>query len=101
MSVLGHPGDPVTGGTVQLAAYVGARELPMAVMLLVLLLMRSNRVLPAVMLLFAASNGLDAIDALAYQRWAQLPGAAVFALAFRAAASWLCQKRGQAQSRVA
>lgn len=92
LALLGYPGEHLTGGTVQLAAYVGARELPIAVILLVLLVAKSNRVLPAMMLLFAASNALDAIDALAFQRWAQLPGAAVFAVAFLVGAMWLLKQ---------
>ena len=68
LAVLGHPAEHVTAATVQLAAYVGARELPIAVMLVVLVFARSTRVLPAMMLLFAASNAIDALDAVAFQR---------------------------------
>ena len=92
LGILGHPGEHVNASTKQLAAYVGARELPMAIMLLVLLFVRSNRALPAVMALFASANALDAIDALVYHRWSQLPGAAAFALAFVAAALWLVKQ---------
>jgi hypothetical protein len=62
------------------------------VLLVVLLFMRSTRVLPAVMVLFAASNALDATDALAFQRWAQVPGAPVLAVAFAVAALWLVKQ---------
>lgn len=92
LALLGHPGEQVTAGTRQLAAYVGARELAIAVLLVILLFMRSTRVLSAVMALFAASNALDAIDALAFQRWAQVPGAALFAVAFAVGALWLVRQ---------
>ena len=89
LSVLGHPGDQVSAGTVQLAAYVGAREQSIAAMLIVLLLVRSTRALPAATILFAGSNALDALDGLVFQRRAQLPDSVVFALAFAVCARWL------------
>jgi hypothetical protein len=61
-------------------------------MLVVLLFVKANRTLLAVMALFAAANALDAIDALVFHRWAQLPGAAALALTF-AAAAWLLLKQ--------
>lgn len=90
-AVLGHGGEPITDLTRQLAAYVGARELVIGVALVALLLRRSPA-LPIVMILFAASNALDSIDALAFHRWAQLPGAVLFAIAFFAAALWLTRR---------
>jgi hypothetical protein len=100
LGILGHPGEHVSASSQQLAAYVGARELPIAVMLVVLLFVKSNRALLAVMTLFAAANALDAIDALVYHRWAQLPGAVAFALIFVAAALWLLRqpRNGEARS---
>jgi hypothetical protein len=87
-AVVGHSGEPVTGLTRQLADYVGARELVLGVTLLVLLLTRSAA-LPVVMIIFAASNALDGVDAVVFQRWAQVPGALFFAVAFLALGLWL------------
>jgi hypothetical protein len=42
-----------------------------------------------VVLVVALTNGLDVLDAVASQRWAQVPGALVFAVAFTAVGIWL------------
>jgi hypothetical protein len=75
------------------AAYTGARELAIAGTLLVLLVMRATRGLAAVMLLAALANGFDVGHALLSQRWAQLPGALLFAILYLAAAIWLFNRR--------
>jgi ABC-type nickel/cobalt efflux system permease component RcnA len=71
------------------AAYTGARELAIAVTLLVMLLTRASRGLAAVMLLTALANVFDVGHAILAQRWVQVPGALVFAIIFLAAALWL------------
>lgn len=71
------------------AAYTGARELAIALTLLVLLVMRTSRGLAAVMLLAALANAFDFGHAVISQRWFQAPGALVFAIIYLAAAVWL------------
>jgi hypothetical protein len=92
LTVIGHHGIPVTSSAQIFAAYTGTRELAIAVALVVLLMLRSTRVLAAVMVVTAGANLLDVVDALAVGRWAQVPGALVFALAFLAAAAWLVRQ---------
>jgi hypothetical protein len=92
LAVIGHQGMPVTSSGQIFAAYTGTRELAIAVALVVLLVLRSTRVLAALMVVTAGANLLDAVDALAAGRWVQVPGALVFALAFLAAAAWLAKQ---------
>jgi hypothetical protein len=89
LAVIGHRGAHVTASTQIFASYTGARELAIAVALVILLALRSTRVLPGLMVVTAGANILDVADALVNGRWAQVPGAFVFALAFLAAAAWL------------
>lgn len=86
LALVGHSGEQPSQGTRVFADYTGTRDLAIAIVLLVLLAMRSSRALPAVLLLAALANGLDAVTAVASQRWPQLPGAVVFAIAFLVAA---------------
>lgn len=94
LTVIGHRGEPLTEGVRIFAAYTGARDLAVAVALAVLLAMRSRRVLPGLLATVAAANALDGVAALAFRRWAQVPGSFVFALAFVAAAIWLFKQPG-------
>lgn len=92
LAAIGHSGAHLTAGTQIFAAYTGARELAIAVALVVLLALHSTRVLPGLMVVTAGANLLDVVDALAAGRWVQVPGALVFALAFLAAAAWLVKQ---------
>jgi hypothetical protein len=92
LALVGHRGEPLTAGAQLLAAYAGARELAVGVALVILLVLRSTRVLAGLLAVTALANALDGVGALASQRWAQAPGAFVFALAFLAAALWLSRQ---------
>jgi len=89
LALTGHRGEPVTAGVRVFAAYAGARELAIAVALVVLLALRSRRVLPGLMMVTAGANAVDVVGAVAAGRWVQLPGAVVVALVFLATAVWL------------
>jgi len=92
LALVGHAGDQPSPGTRVFADYFGTRDVAIAVALLVLLAVRSSRALPAVLLLAALANGLDAVVALTAQRWPQLPGALGFAIAFLVAAVLLSRR---------
>jgi hypothetical protein len=94
LGAVGHPDEPLSAGVQVFAAYTGTRDLAVALLLLVLLAARSTRPLAGVVLLVALTNTLDGLDALASQRWAQLPGALVFAAVFAAVAIWLLRRPG-------
>jgi len=89
LALIGHRGEPLTAGVRVFADYAGARELAIAVALVVLLVLRSRRVLLGLMVVTAGANAVDAVGAFAAGRWVQLPGAVVFALIFLATAAWL------------
>jgi len=89
LALVGHRGEPLSAGARVFADYAGARELAIAVALVVLLVLRSRRVLPGLMVVTAGANAVDAGGAVAAGRWVQLPGAVVFALIFLATAAWL------------
>lgn len=89
LAIVGHPGEAVTSGTEIFAAYTGARDLAVAISLVVLVAMRSTRVLPGLLLVVALANALDGIDAIASGRGAQVPGALVAAILFSGAGAWL------------
>jgi hypothetical protein len=86
LSIVGARTGQLDAGAQIFAAYTGARELAIAVTLLVLLLTQASRGIAAVMLLIALANGFDAVHAILSQRWAQAPGALVFAFIYLAAA---------------
>ena len=92
LALVGYAGEQPSPGTRVFADYTGTRDVAIAVVLLVLLATRSSRALPAVLLLTALANGLDAAAALASQRWPQLPGALGFAIAFLVAAVLLSER---------
>ena len=89
LSIVGMQTAQVNASAQVFAAYTGARELAIALTLLVLLVLRAPRGLAAVMLLAALANGFDAGHALLSQTWFQLAGALVFAIVYLAAALWL------------
>lgn len=94
LSIVGVPSARVglSASAQVFAAYTGARELALALTLLVLLILRAPRGLAAVMLLAALANGFDAGHALLTQSWFQLPGALLFAIVYVAAALWLFKR---------
>ncbi len=92
LALVGHAGEQPSPGTRVFADYTGTRDVAIAVVLVVLLAARSSRALPAVLLLAALANGLDAVVALVSQRWPQLPGALGFAIAFLVAAVLLSRQ---------
>ena len=94
LGAVGQPDEPLSAGVQVFAAYTGTRDLAVALLLLVLLAARSTRLLAGVVLLVALTNTLDGLDALASQRWAQVPGAFVFAVVFTAVAIWLLRRPG-------
>jgi Domain of unknown function (DUF4267) len=89
LGIVGERTVQVNAGAQVLAAYTGARELAIAITLLVLLVTRASRGLAAVMLLTALANVFDFGHAVIAQRWVQAPGALVFAIIYLAAAVWL------------
>lgn len=89
LAAIGHRGERLTTGTHIFAAYTGARELALGVTLLVLLALRSTRVLPSLLAMTALANALDGVAALASQRWEQAPGPVVFAIILLVAARCL------------
>jgi energy-coupling factor transporter transmembrane protein EcfT len=92
LASVGHPNEPLTAGAQTYAAYTGTRDLAVALVLVILLAARSTRLLAGVVLLVALTNALDLLDALASQRWPQVPGAFVFALAFGLITVWLLRQ---------
>src|SRR5262249_37763086 len=94
LGAVGHPDEPLSAGVQVFAAYTGTRDLAVALLLLVLLAARSTPRLAGVVLLVALTNPLDGLDALASQRWAQLPGALTFAVVFVTVAIWLLRRPG-------
>src|SRR5262245_10801174 len=94
LGAVGHPDEPLSAGVQVFAAYTGTRDLAVALLLLVLLAARSTRLLAGVVLLVALTNTLDVLDAIASQRWAQVPGALAFAVVFVAVAIWLLRRPG-------
>ena len=88
-------GAAVSEGARVMASYTGARELAIAVTLIVLLLMRARRALAPVMLLAGLANLFDGVHALLTQNWFQAPGAVVFALIYLAAALWMYRRSAE------
>lgn len=95
LRLVGERGAEVSANAQIFAAYGGARELAIAVALLVLLLLRATRGLAGVMLLAALANGFDLGHALLTQRWVQVPGALIFAIIYLTAALWLFRYTGE------
>jgi hypothetical protein len=95
LALVGHAGESLSPGAQMFAAYTGTRDLAVALMLIALLAVRSKQMLAGVMLLTALANALDGVDAVAHQRWAQAPGALVFAIVFLLAACWPLRRSGR------
>lgn len=95
LALVGAQNAPVGAGAQIMAAYTGARELAIAVTLVVILLMRTRRWLAPVMLLAGLANLFDGAHALLTQRWVQAPGAIVVALIYLAAALWISRRANE------
>ena len=89
LAIVGVQSAQLNASAQVFAAYTGARELAIAVTLLVLLVTRASRGLAAVMLLAALANLFDFGHAVISQRWFQAPGALIFAIIYLAATVWL------------
>lgn len=89
LAFVGQSSQELTPAASVFAAYAGARELGVAIALLVLLAMRRVPLLAGALTVAALANLVDAALAVAAQRWVQLPGALAFTLAYAIAAVWL------------
>ena len=82
-------GGPMTGAAWVYADYLFARNLPLAVLLLLLLASRARRMLAGFMVLTALIQVVDVIDDLARGAFLLVPGLLVFAIVFLVGASRL------------
>jgi len=82
-------GGPMSGAARVYADYLFARNLPMAVLLLLLLVSRARRMLAGFMVLTALIQVVDVIDDLARGAFLLVPGLLIFAIVFLAGASRL------------
>jgi len=82
-------GGPMTGAARVYADYLFARNLPLAVLLLLLLASRARRMLAGFMVLIALIQFVDVIDDLARGAFLLVPGLLVFAIVFLVGASRL------------
>jgi hypothetical protein len=89
LAAVGVSGEPITAGTEIFARYMGARNVALAVMLLILVAVRSRRVLAGLVVTTALANALDCALDLVAQRWPAAPGPFLFAVLYLAAAAWL------------
>lgn len=89
LTAVGVSGVPINAGTEIFARYTGARDVALAVMLLILVAARSRRVLAGLVVATALANALDCVFDLVAQRWPAAPGPFSFAVLYLAAAAWL------------
>lgn len=89
LAAVGVSSEPINAGTEIFARYTGARDVALAVMLLILVAVRSRRVLAALVVATALANALDCALDLVAQRWPAAPGPFLFAILYLAAAAWL------------
>ena len=75
-------GNPMTDAARVYADYMFARNLSLAVMLLLLLALRARRILAGFMVLIALIQFIDVIDDLARGAFLLVPGLLVFAIVF-------------------
>ena len=86
---VGVSGEPINAGTEVFARYTGTRDVALAVMLLILVAVRSRRVLAGLVVATALANALDCALDLVAQRWPAAPGPFLVAVLYFAAAAWL------------
>jgi hypothetical protein len=89
LALVGEGRQDLSPGIVVFASYAGARELAIAVALLVLLAARAVPALVGVLVVAAVVNALDVGGAVLADRWVQVPGAVIFTIAYASAAIWL------------
>ncbi len=89
LRAVGEGSQTVSPGTQIFANYTGTRNLAAAAVLLVLVAIKSRRVLAGLLVTVALANFLDAITDLAAQRWPAVPGPIIFTIAYLAAATLL------------
>src|SRR5215468_162111 len=92
LSAVGVGGVPINAGTEIFASYTGARDLALAVMLVILVAVRSRRVLAGLVVATALANALDCALDLVAQRWPAAPGPFLLAVLYLAVAVWLIRQ---------
>jgi len=92
LTAVGVSGVPVNAGTEIFARYTGTRDVALAVMLLILVAVRSRRVLAGLVVATALAKALDCALELVAQRWPAAPGPFVVAVLYLAAAAWLIRQ---------
>lgn len=98
-AMLVSPHDEINEAVHIYAGYLAARNLALATMLVVLLVLQARRALGNLMVLVGFIQLLDACMDVAEGRWTIAPGVLVFGLVFLAGAARLCD--GNAFWRVA
>lgn len=98
LQAVGEGTQTVNSGTQIFANYTGTRNLAAAILLFVLVVVRSTRVLAGLLITVALANFLDAITDLVAHRWPAVPGPVVFTIAFLAAALLLLRRADNPQS---
>ena len=88
-AMLVSPHDPINGAVRVYAGYLVSRNLALAILLFVTLIMRARRMLSGLMVLTAIIQFLDAGIAAVEGRWTIVPGVLLFGIVFFVGASWL------------
>jgi hypothetical protein len=88
-AMLVSPNDQITGAVRIYAGYFASRNLALAIMLVLLLILHARRSLGNLMVLVALVQALDACIDCAEGRWMIVPGVAVFGLVFLMGAAQL------------
>lgn len=89
LATIGHRGAVLTVETQILADYTGARELALAIGLLVVLAIRSTYGLVTLLTVTSGANAIDGLGAIIAGRWVQVPGAFLITVVFLFIAIWL------------
>lgn len=92
LAAVGVTGVSVNAGTEVFARYTGTRDVALAVTLLILVAVRSRRVLAGLVVATALANALDCALDLVAQRWPAAPGPFLVAVLYLAAAAWLIRQ---------
>jgi len=100
LAAIGEGGSVLTPSSLVFAGYSGARELGIGVALALCAALRIPPALAGALMVAAAANAVDAIDAVTTGRWAQLPGAFLFAAAYACAAMWYARQTARSTHSV-
>ena len=92
LTAVGVSGVSVNAGTEVFARYTGTRDVALAVTLLILVAVRSRRVLAGLVVATALANALDCALDLVAQRWPAAPGPFLVAVLYLASAAWLIRQ---------